>query len=357
MSSGMDDRAVGGEDLGMKRIHVRLLRSTILLLGLLTLLVAPTMGDYLPIWRTLEAFDYSIDCRNLGLRTFPYNDTSRVMTYEVLIREILRQPDAPEAAQVAAGDTVLVLARGNWLKDDRETYLLFVLSEHRRGYTGLPYPIFEGRAFPCSRFQPMFTREPVDCPTARTIGADFCACARETILRYKELLTAREEGREVPFLRSSLSDPNTMIVLSAMGLLRSLKVDEAMEWMGFLRDHPEYQVRYDLAASIPYIASEAAGQMGIWLLDDSEQKIQILAAFGLGRMRYEPASPRLAEVLSDTGRDNMVRASCLTALERIGSPLLLSTLEKIADVEPDTTLARGLRLHLERLRGKAAEPK
>ena len=97
--------------------------------------------------------------------------------------------------------------------------------------------------------------------------------------------------------------------------------------------------------------------MGIWLLDDPEQRIQILAAFGLGRLRYEPAAPVLAAVLEDPTRDRLVRASCLNALDRIGSPLLIPALEKAIAVEPDSALAEGFRIHLEKQRRKLAEGK
>jgi HEAT repeat protein len=130
-----------------------------------------------------------------------------------------------------------------------------------------------------------------------------------------------------------------------------------MEAMAPLAHHEETQIRYDLAESIPYLAGEAAGRIGMELLDDPEPTVQLVAAFGLGRVLHQAAAPRLAEILKDTRRDRMVRASCLDALGKMGSPLLLPALEVAVASEPDSATAAGFQMHLDRLRGVKARPR
>jgi len=323
--------------------------------ALLMILPAVASADYRPLWVLEDWFDYSLDVTNRGLRTYTVNDTQQVHTVAVTINEVLNRRPGSEGPDVAPGDSILVLTRGNWLRDDRARHILFVLYQVRRSYPGLPLPLFEGKSFPCDRFVPMFTKVPALCSSARVPGADLCACAREAAHRYRDLLAAREAGSEVEFLHKQLTDVNPIIVASAMGVLRVNRKSEAMEWMVPLVNHPEYQVRYDLAESIPYLAGEKAGQVGLQMLEDPEDRIQLIAAYGLGRIKYQPAEARLAEFLVDPQRDRMVRASCLNALDAIGSPLLLPALEEAVASETDSVAGKGFREHLRKQREKAAQ--
>jgi HEAT repeat protein len=176
----------------------------------------------------------------------------------------------------------------------------------------------------------------------------------DAIGRYRELSEARARGKETEFLRRCLEDENPLVVTSAMGLFRLRGEPAAMESMVPLAHHPEVQVRYDLAESIPYMGGAAAGAAGIELLEDSDSNVQLLAAYGLGRMHHEPAAPALASALEDPTREIMVRASCLEALDKMASTLLIPALERAIEAGPDSTTVAGFRIHLARLRKAAA---
>ena len=319
------------------------------------LLPIESTADYRPLWVLEDWFDYCLEVTNRGLRTFTVSDTQAVRTYAVTVNEVLNRRPGSNGPEIVPGDSILVLARGNYLADDRQRYLLFVLYQVRHTYPDFGMPLFEGKAFPCDRFVQMFTRARPACPASRAIQVDHCACVREAAYRYRDLVAAREAGNEVEFLRKQLADENPIVLASAMGILRVLREASAMEWMAPLASHPEYQVRYDLAESIPYLAGEAAGEIGLRMLDDPEPRIQLIAAFGIGRIAYQPAESVLAEILEDPNQDRMVRATCLNALDRIGSPLLLPALEKAAAAETDSTFVRGFREHIRKQREKAAQ--
>ena len=91
------------------------------------------------------------------------------------------------------------------------------------------------------------------------------------------------------------------------------------------------------------------------MLDDPESRIQLIAGFGLGRMAYQLAETKLAEILEDPQRDRMVRATCLNALDLIGSALLLPALENAVAAETDSVFGKGFREHLKKQRQKAAQ--
>lgn len=331
-----------------------LLSVTAVLIGLSALAPSGALGDYRPLWVLADRFDYTFECTNMGLRTYTYNDTQQVHTLAVTINDLYNRSPEYEGPEVAVGDSILVLARGNFLRDDRARYILFLIHQTRRDYPGLPLPLFEGKAVPCNEFKTMFTRERADCPSSRTPGADLCACVREGVYRYQELLAAREAGNEIEFLRTQLADENTIIVASALGLLRIAREPSTAEWLWPLLDHPEYQVRYDLAETLQYLGGKAAGQIGIRLLSDQNEEIQILAAYSLGVMRYDTAELALADILEDPERNRMVRASCLAALQKMDSELLLPALERAVAAETDSVAGRGFRKHLEMQRAKSA---
>jgi hypothetical protein len=264
-------------------------------------------------------------------------------------REGVERPD------LAPGDSILILARGNWLRDDRAGYLCFLMLQTRRDYPGLPLPLYEGLTQPCDRYQPIFARAPARCKSQRDAEVDSCTCARETVRRYDDLVAAREAGREIEFLRESLSDENVLVTLSAMGMFRLKNIPEAAEWMSFLVGHPEYQVRYDLAESLPFFPGGAAVQLGVRLLDDPEPKIQLTAAHRLGRLGDRSVEPVLAEILEDPTRDHLVRAMCLSVLDGMESAFLIPALEKAIANTPDPSKAEGFQIHLEKQRKKAEQ--
>lgn len=319
-----------------------------LILAVLTVVTATTHAGYRPIWVLQEQLDVVVEGTNVGLRSYVADSGETVHTYVFTVAtQYPMRVDVTDTAP-AVGDTILVVGRGTWLRDDRARYLLFLRPEQRRGHLGLPWPLYEGTALPCERFQALFSQGPADCSERRQPSADHCACARATVLRYAEVLAARTVGGEVGYLHESLSDPNPLIVLSAMGLLRTRGTLETPRYLAPLVDNPEVQVRYDLAESLPRFPDAATGEIGVRLLDDPDTRVQLLAAYGLGRLGYAPAAPTLAAVLADPQRDRMVRSSCLAALDKMGSPLLVPALEQAVAAGPDSVVA-GYAKHLDKL--------
>ena len=326
-----------------------LLATLILLAGAL-----PAGAAYLPLWVLQEKVDYVLDATNLGYRMYMVADTAKVQACAVTVHEILYRNPKSNAPDVAPGDSVLMLIRGNYLKDDRERYILFALKEQRRNYTGLPMPLFEGQTVPCGRWVPIFSREEDACGlgTGRS-----CDCVIETARKHRELDAARARGEEETYLRGLLHEKNTVTLLSAMGLLRLAGDPESINFMEHLVTHPDMQVRYDLAESIPYIPGSAASRIGVKLLDDTDPRVELFAAWGLGRIRSEEGASAMAAVLEDPERPRDVRAICLYGLEGMNSPLLLPALEKGVAADGDAPEGKGFREHLDRLRKKAAQEK
>ncbi len=332
----------------------RLLR--ILLLSAACLL-APAIGSaiYMPLWVLQDRVDYVFSGVNLGVRLYEPGDTIKVHAALFRVGEVIYRSPVSKAAGVAPGDTVLLHIRGTQIREDRSAYISFAIKEQRRNIPDLGYPLFEGPAIPCDRFIPQFTRDPVTCALSMDPAGSLCPCVRETALKHRELVAARQAGSEAEYLRSQLHDENVLTVLSAMGILRVNQDSTALESMGHLVDHRELQVRLDLAESMPFHPGQAAGEIGIRLLDDPNEQVQLFAAYGLGVIGYEPAAPAMAEILADPNRVFLVRASCLQALDLLGSPLLLPALERGIAADPDTARMAGFRQHLERLRKAAAQ--
>jgi len=310
----------------------------------------PADAGYLPLWVLQKRAEMVLQGTDRGIQEIRTADPTKGVALAIVVREVLYKRPGLEAPQVAPGDSLLVIARGSFSEETNGPCLLFLMPQQRHRSARQGPPIFEGEVLPCARFVPFFTRKPASCRAVREIGADFCACAREAVLLYPDLVAARDRGEEDAFLRGALTDENPIVVASAMARLRLKGTPQAMEWLRVLVDHPEDQVRRDLAESIPYLAGEAAGQVGVRLLDDSDAAVQLLAAWGLGRIRYEAACPALASVLADPGRARDVRAICLSSLEEMNSPLLLPALERAVAAEDDTVAGRGFRTHLDRLR-------
>lgn len=333
------------------RLVRMLLFFAILLLG-----ASLARASYSPLWVLQEKVDLVLSGKNLGVKLYEPGDTLKVHAALFRVGEVMYRSPSTDAPAVAPGDTVLLHVRGTAIRQDHSSYISFAIKERRRNIPSLGYPLFEGPAVPCEWFIPLFTREPATCAASQNPEGSMCPCVRETALRHRDLIAARANGTEEAFLRSQLHDENAITVLSAMGILRVQQNRRAMEWMGHLVDHRERQVRYDLAEAIPYHAGEAAGEIGIRLLDDPDEQVQLFAAYGLGVIRYAPAAPAMAEILADPRRVRLVRASCLQSLESLGSPLLIPALERGIAADPDTAGMAGFRIHLERLK-KAAGSK
>lgn len=318
------------------------------------LLGGSALASYMPLWVLQEKVDLVLSGRNLGVKLYEPGDTLKVHASLFRVGEVMYRSPETDAPAIAHGDTVLLHVRGTAIQQDNSSYIAFAIKERRRNIPFLGYPLFEGPAVPCDRFIPLFARDPATCAASQNPEGSMCPCVRETVLKHADLVAARAKGGEAEFLKLQLHDENVLTVLSAMGILRVQQNPNAMEWMGHLVDHPEMQVRYDLAEAIPYHSGDAAGEIGIRLLDDPNDQVQLYAAWGLGVISYAPAAAPMAEVLADPRRTRMVRATCLQALEKLGSPLLIPALERGIAADPDTAGMAGFRQHLDRLRKAAA---
>ncbi|MCZ6508244.1 MAG: HEAT repeat domain-containing protein, partial [Acidobacteria bacterium] len=136
----------------------------------------------------------------------------------------------------------------------------------------------------------------------------------------------------LPEIRKHLRDKRWFFVRNLVWIIGEIGDARFVSHLGVIVNHPDVRVRRETVRSTAKLHHEAAIQVLLSAIEDSDHGVQLLAIRGLGRPGAHGAVERLCELLRRpnlTGNNTDIIRTAAIALGRIGSPAATPDLKKL----------------------------